>query len=166
MGRQGTGRGRTQWRPSSSAESRAASPQSARSRRSGVALMMEVSIYVAQRTAAALPSEIRQLFENDPIADREGQEWWAKWGSATMEMTLPARTFHGRRRRRGRENMTDAERRGGEWADMRRPARQPQRTRLAEGRLSLLFDPGSKINMFGENAAPLEFDETSRKAIG
>merc|ERR1711920_422806 len=47
-----------------------------------------------------------------------------------------------------------------------REGRPAQKTRLVGNRPSLLFDPGSKINIVGENTALGELDRASRLATG
>ena len=112
-----------------------------------------MSNYGAQQTVAALPAAEQAAFRDAPITDHEVQQWWADWNPATMHVTPPTFVLHTKRlvpfasslRRR------DEQPAQGEWTDTHRAApprtRPPQRTRLVGGRPSLLFDPGSKINL-------------------
>eukprot|EP00959_Pyramimonas_sp_CCMP1952_P055308 1156114-Pyramimonas_sp.AAC.1 len=45
-------------------------------------------------------------------------------------------------------------------------AKQPQRTKLSDGKTILLFDPSSKINVASANAAALECDGASFEWTG
>ena len=114
-----------------------------------------VTNFVAQRTVAALPAWQQTPFRDEPITDNEVQRWWANWDAATMHMTLPHFVLH-QRNQRPRQQLGNEQ--GGEHIDVHhtsQPRRAPQRTRLVGGRPSLLFDPGSKINLVGGEHCPV-----------
>ena len=131
-----------------------------------------VSNYVARHTVAALQSWQQTPFRDDPITENEVQRWWANWDPALMHLTLPAFVLHYRNRGGIRipTERDEAYRRGEEvdvhHSSQPREGRPAQKTRLVGNRPSLLFDPGSKINIVGENTALIELDRSSRLATG